>query len=220
MLQYYCQKGKFPKTQEKRIEKGKAEGKVSKDFLLQGFTGTRIFSILTKEGKKEETWKVKKSWKITAVMLMMILSVAVLSACGSTQLARPSMAEGATAVDVSGTCEATLDGDVLKVTAKTTNLDDGVIGRISVASYDGRVLEKKVITKSGDNLSAEFTVGSDWPETVYCFYVADPSEDGRQLDAVYEKYGKKFENMQGDQVIISANGLALTLRSEKIEIPQ
>ena len=162
---------------------------------------------------------MKKSWKITAIMLIMILSVAVLSACGSSELVRPSMAEGATAVDVSGTCEATLEGDVLKVTA-TTNLDDGVIGRISVASYDGRVLEKKAITKSGDNLSAEFTVGSDWPETVYCFYVADPSEDGRQTDAVYEKYGKKFENMQGDQVIISANGLALTLRSEKIDIPQ
>jgi len=160
---------------------------------------------------------MKKLIKLTSVALVLIFAMVLFSGCGVAEFARPSMSAGASAVNVTGTCKIEQNGNNVVVSA-TADVMDGTIGRLTVVSYSGITLVKQVVTKSGDNLKAEFAIQNDWPDTVYGFYVAEPNEDGQQSDDVYAKYGKKFENMQGDATIWTDNGIAFTLRSEELKI--
>ena len=160
---------------------------------------------------------MKKLIKLTSVVLVLTVAMVLFAGCGVAEFARPSMAAGATAVNVTGTCNIEKSGDKVMVSA-TADIMDGTIGRLTVVSYSGITLAKQVVTKNGDNLKAEFAIQKDWPDTVYGFFVAEPSEDGQQSDAVFEKYGKKFENMQGDAAIWTDNGIAFTLRSKVLKI--
>ncbi len=118
---------------------------------------------------------------------------------------------------MTGSCTAELVDGKLVVSGET-NLMDGTNGIISVLNSDGTRIEQQKVTKEGDNLKAEFTVGEDWPDKVYGFLMFDTSKSDGQPDEVKEAYGKKFQNLTGDDLIWDQNGIIVVFQSEAVEI--
>ena len=156
--------------------------------------------------------------KILAIVLLTAMVVIVLAGCGgSAPVNRPSMKEGAVAFDVTGSCEAKLNGKVLTVSGES-NLADGTLGTISVYNSNGIAVESVNVTKQGDNLSHEFAVAENWPSQVYGFITFDTKQSGTQSQQIQSLYGSKFENLQGPNTVWNSSGVAVVFQSELIKI--
>lgn len=156
--------------------------------------------------------------KILAIVLLMAVTVVFLAGCGSSApLKRPAMKSGATAFEVTGSCEAVLNGNVLTVKGES-NLADGTLGTISVYNTNGEEVEKVDVTKQGDNLSHDFTVTEKWPAEVYGFISFDTRQAGTQPQEIQSLYGSKFENLQGPNTLWDTYGVAVVFQSEIIKI--
>ena len=154
--------------------------------------------------------------KLIVLLVIVIAAVAVLAGCGGAQEIKRPEADGET-FTVTGSCTAELSDGKLVVSGET-NLMDGTNGIISVLNSDGTRIEQHNVTKEGDNLKAEFTVAEDWPETVYGFIMFDTSKSDGQPDAVKEAYGKKFQNLVGDDLIWDQSGIIVVFQSEAVKI--
>lgn len=159
--------------------------------------------------------------RLRIIGLIAVLLV-VLSGCscsGSRDIAKPALAEGAQAVNVKGACTAALlnGGKTLSVTG-TCNLMDGTNGIISVLSAEGRQLESHKFTKEGEDLGWDFEVGKDWPGVVYGFISFDTQNCDAQPKEVTEAYGKRFQNLEGPDVIWDMKGVIAVFQSEAVDV--
>jgi hypothetical protein len=156
--------------------------------------------------------------KILAIVLLTAVIVALLTGCtGSAPVNRPAMKSGAAAVEVTGSCEAVLNGNVLSVKGES-NIADGTLGTISVYDTQGREVETVKVTKQGDNLSYDFAVTEKWPDEVFGFITFDTRQAGTQPQEIQALYGSKFENMQGPNTLWDTYGVAAVFQSEIVKI--
>jgi len=157
--------------------------------------------------------------KTIAVAVILAMIIIALTGCfgGGAKLDRPSMSAGAASYEVTGSCEAVLNGDVLTVSGKC-DIADGTYGTISVYSTSGEELANEVIVKTGDNLKHDFTVQDNWSDQVYGFITFDTKQAGDQPEAILAMYGKKFENISGEGVVWDSHGIAVVYQSEIITV--
>jgi len=157
--------------------------------------------------------------KKIALILGIILTATTLASCtGAAKVSRPSMSEGATAITVTGNCKIEkVDEKTVRVSAEC-DLVDGTLVRLSVDSQLGKMLDSKVLVKGSEALIAEFEIQEDWPEIVMGNLVSAASSMGKQPSNVTDVYGKKFENLSGDNVVYSATECSLVLQSETLKI--
>lgn len=99
------------------------------------------------------------------------------------------------------------------------NLMDGTNGIVSILNANGATIDKQKFTKEGDDLTFEFNVENSWPQTVYGFISFDTQQCDRQPDEVTEAYGKRFQNLEGPNIIWDAKGVIAVFQSQAIDIP-
>lgn len=158
---------------------------------------------------------MKKAFKITFILTFVLILAVAFSACGSRTITRPGMTGNA--VEVTGTCAISKTAGGVTVSAET-NLVDGTKGRVSVGTPEGKVLAKQAVEIKDGKASYEFAIGEDWGTEVVGFFVASPSQDGEQTEAVYGVYGSKFENMQGEYVIWDSSSVMMAINSAEIDL--
>ncbi len=161
---------------------------------------------------------IKMKKKLALLLVLVVAVVAVLMGCGGpAQIEKPKPDEGATVFDVTGSCKAELNGDTLIVSGET-NLMDGTNGVIAVFNSDGTKAADQKFTKQGNEIKAEFKVGSDWSDVVYGNIMFDNQKSDGQPDAVKEAYGKHFQNLTGNAIIWDKNGNIVVFQSEEVKI--
>ena len=163
---------------------------------------------------------MKRSKKIFAVGMLLVLTLVIFAGCGSSGplvQKEPKESEQANLVQMTGKCTTEVKDNKIIVYFES-NLVEGTIVQFSIDSYDGQLLEKKQYTVTGENLYAEFAIDAEWKaEVVYANVVASPSiaAQPKEVDAVY---GRIFENMRGEGVIWNANENIFVVQSEKIDL--
>lgn len=143
-----------------------------------------------------------------------------LAACSRTNsIQKPAMSEGAHAFEVTGMCRAELinGGETLLVRGEC-NLMNGTNGVVSVLNADGSTITEKNFTKESSEIAYEFDVGRDWPEMVYGFISFDTSHGDRQPAEVTDAYGKKFQNLTGEDIIWDLKGVIAVFQSDPVTI--
>lgn len=153
-------------------------------------------------------------------MLLVVACAALSGACArQPQLSKPSVEEGVTPIEVSGNCTAELvdGGEVLRVSG-TCSLIDGTNGIVCVLNADGSTVDKRKFVKESEDLSFDFDVTGEWSDTVYGFISFDTQQCDRQPDEVTELYGKRFQNLEGPDVIWDSKGVIAVFQSEAVKL--
>ena len=166
---------------------------------------------------------MKKAFKYVLILTLVLMMAGMFTACGaaSDSIAKPvadqDEAGNAKSVEITGACTLTqLDANTLRV-ACTTNLEDGVVVRISIDSYNGEVIDSVVRTKQGDSFYHDFAIEQGWNFPIYGNVVCVPSEYGSQPKEITQAYGKTFGNLTGDCVVWNSQGNAVVLQSAPLE---
>lgn len=155
-----------------------------------------------------------------AAWLAVAAIVVIMSGCGASgTIAKPAVEEGHEAVSVEGSCEAALSsgGTVLRVSG-TCSLMDGTNGVISVLAADGTKLDEHRFTQTGGEISWDFEVGDNWPDIVYSFISFGTQNMDAQPGEVTQAYGRRFQNLEGPNVIWDTRGVIAVFQSEGLEI--
>ena len=155
--------------------------------------------------------------KIIAIAILTAMIIILFAGCSAGPVERPAMKTGATAFNVTGSCQGVLNGNILTVSG-TSNIADGTFGTISVYSADGKLVETATIVKSGANLTHDFTVTDAWPSEVYGFVSFDTNQSGTQPQAILDMYGAQFENLQGTDTLWDTHGVAAVFQSDIVKI--
>jgi len=157
--------------------------------------------------------------KFCMVLLIIIALAAVLTGCarGSAEVSKPKPSEGAEMFTVEGECGAALDGNILTVSG-SSNLMDGTNGVISVLNSDGIMVEEHKFTQSGESVSFDFEVQDDWTDIVYGYISFSTQQGDKQPKEVTEVYGKKFENLEGENIIWDLKGVIAVFQSEAVTV--
>ncbi len=157
--------------------------------------------------------------KIVLTVVAVLTVALVLAGCGgTTEIKKPLPVEGAQTFKVEGSCQATMNGDVLTVSG-TANLMDGTNGTISVLNSNGTRVEQVKFTKQGDSISHDFTMTDEWQGVVYGFISFDTQKADKQPQEVIDAYGNKFQNLVGSEenVIWNLNGVIAIFQSEAVK---
>lgn len=154
------------------------------------------------------------------VLILMLMVILTACSCNQTvQLAKPAMEEGAKPVEITGACEAELTngGQALLVTG-TSDIMNGTNGVFTVVGADGATIEEQKFKKESDDMSHEFQVGDNWPDVVYGFITFDTQQSDAQPVEVTDVYGKKFQNLEGDDIIWDLKGVMAVFQSEQVRL--
>jgi hypothetical protein len=133
------------------------------------------------------------------------------------------MSEDATQVSVDGSCEIAVNGDKITVSGET-NVMDGAMLHISVVSQDGMIVDYVKMTKSGDQISQDFMITSekydDTVKAVTGYITCAPTLYGQQPQAIYDAYGKKFENLDAPEgeMVWNGDGVVVVFGSESVDL--
>ncbi len=166
----------------------------------------------------------KNSFKIISICIFLTAAVLFLSACSAPQLARPTIAPGAPIYDITGECSISIKGNVITVSGKT-NFDKDVVLYISVEGQDGMTIDSVTIKQISPDepISQDFTIGSkyDGIDKVIGHITCAPTLYGKQLDGIYQKYGKRFECIKtdNDNYIWTNDGNVVVFASEEAVLP-
>ena len=184
----------------------------------KNFTSRGVFTILLGGVFAKGANRTGMKKKLVLLLVIIITAVTIFAGCGGAQeIKRPKPEEGKITVEVTGSCEAVLNGDTLTVSGQT-NLMDGTNGIISVLNANGITLEQQKITKNGDNLTWDFKVTEEWPEVVYGFITFDTQKSDGQPSEVKEAYGSKFQNLTGKDTIWDQKGVIVIFKSDEITV--
>lgn len=148
----------------------------------------------------------KIKFKAAALLITLILMVSLLAGCGGTPVMNRPSADPSKIVKVTGSCEMTIENKKATITCKTDIMDGAKI-RLSVESPQGKQLVYTDIIKNGDNLKAEFDLSAFNEKSYFGFALCIPEMTGeqgsygKQTEAVFEKYGNKFQNIDSPNVM-------------------
>ncbi len=161
--------------------------------------------------------KIRLKW--LAGLLSILLIISALAGCGSiTSLAKPMPTANAVTYPVTGSCTISKNGNVITVSG-TTDIMNGTWIDISVVAQDGTVIDHIGFAKTQDEISQQFTLTAEQLSGVVDmkgYICVAPSFYGKQPKEVFEKYGKKFENITAaaEDMVWSGEGIMLTFASE------
>jgi len=165
----------------------------------------------------------KKCFKITVAVVMALMTVLLAGCSGAVSIPKPTMSENATSVAVDGSCEISVSGDKITVSGETSIMD-GALLHVSVVSQDGMIVDFVKITKNGDAVSHDFTVTSekydDTVKAVTGYISCAPTIYGQQPQAVYDAYGKKFENIEAPDgsIVWNGDGVVVVFGSKSVDL--
>jgi hypothetical protein len=164
----------------------------------------------------------KISFKIVVLMLCLATAVTMFSGCGAVALAKPTPLAGVPTYKVTGNCDIAINGDIVTVSGKT-DIDSGAILNISVLGQNGMTIDSANITQSSANapISADFNISgkTNGVEKLVGYITCASTLYGKQTDAIYQKYGKKFEYVEADnsEYVWGNDGTVVTFASEMID---
>lgn len=155
--------------------------------------------------------------KIVLAVLALVVCIGMMTGCATPQLTKPKMKEDAKTVEITGEISAQINGDKLVIIANN-NLMDGTYCKISVNDYAGKEIASEEYTQEGGEKTCEFTIGEDWPEVVYGFFISSNGEPKGQEKEVRDVYGDRYENLTGAPVLWNNDGVSVVFQTETIEI--
>jgi hypothetical protein len=167
----------------------------------------------------------KNSFKILVLVLCLAAAVTLFSGCGAVTLAKPSQLPNVPIYKITGNCDIAINGDVATVSGKI-DVDPETLINISVIGQNGMTIDSVTVAQKNANeqLSADFNLAgkTNGVEKVVGYITCAPSLYGKQKDAVYQKYGKKFEYMTADDsnYIWGNDGIAVLFASKMIDLPK
>lgn len=155
-------------------------------------------------------------WLSVAALMMAV------TACGASgAIAKPAPEQDKETFVAEGGCEAALrDGDTVLHVSGTSNLMDGTSGVISVLGADGTKLSEHRFTQAGGEVEWDFEVADDWPGVIYSFISYGTQNMDSQPREVTDVYGRRFQNLEGPDVIWDLKGCIVVFQSEEVEIPR
>lgn len=153
--------------------------------------------------------------KIVIMAVLAVICVSALVGCGKQEiLPRPQADEGVTPIEITGDITYTLNEGVLTVNCKT-DIMDGATVTVTIDAIDGTNVDSKEFEGAKNEFSTEFKVTEDWPEIVYATYVCTSKD---QPDEITDAYGKKFQNITGEDVMWNTDGCFFAVQTEKIAV--
>ena len=157
--------------------------------------------------------------KRLAAVLCAALAAVMLAGCGAAaSLPRPTPTAGAPAYEIAGSCQISQEGNVVTVSG-TIDIMNGAFVDVSVVAQDSTVLDHRTIQKTSDSIREQFTLTDEQLAEVVDFmgYICcAPTFYKNQPAEVYDRYGKKFENItNGKETAVWTNeGVILTFSSD------
>jgi uncharacterized protein YuzE len=106
------------------------------------------------------------------------------------------------------------------------DVDPGAIINIAVVGQNGITIDSVNITQKSANeqVSADFNIAGkvSGVEKVVGYITCAPSLYGKQTEAIYQKYGKKFEYMTADDsnYIWGNDSIVVLFASDMVELPK
>lgn len=167
----------------------------------------------------------KNSFKIIVLLLCLAAAVTMFSGCGAITLAKPTPLAGVPTYKATGSCEIAINGDVATVSGKT-DLDPGVILNISVIGQNGMTIDSVNVTQTAVNgaLTADFNLAgkTEGVEKIVGYITCAPTLYGKQTEAIYQKYGDKFQYLQADNKNYEWNndGVIVLFASDTKDLPK
>jgi hypothetical protein len=157
--------------------------------------------------------------KRLVALLCAALAAATLAGCGAaSSLPRPMPTAGAATYNIAGSCAISQEGGVITVSG-TIDVIEATKVNVSIVAQDSRILAERTIDKTAGNISEQFTLTDEQMEGVVDmqgFICCAPSYYGKQPANVYDKYGKKFENITNgkETAVFNNEGVILTFASD------
>lgn len=165
----------------------------------------------------------KSSLKIIVMVLCLAAAAALFSGCGSVQLAKPTPRGGVASFSITGSCDISIEGNVLTVSGET-NIMDGAFINVSVMGQNGMTVDSVNIVKSGDSISQKFEISDKYKDIVKIkgYITCAPTQYGKHPDEVYNSYGEQFEYITAstDNYIWGKDGIVVLFDSEMIDVPK
>lgn len=163
-----------------------------------------------------------KYLKLSAAVLMSIMAVLLLAACGEAAISRPQPKVDAVMVKVSGSCDIAVSNGIITVSGQT-NIEKGALIHVSVVSQSGAVIDYQLITKDSDEIKCDFEktqekYGDISQITGYITFA--PVRYGKQPEEIYNIYGEKFENIEFEKesVVWDNKGIIVLFASETMAL--
>ncbi len=187
------------------------------------FTYSYIFCILEYVILIKGQMMLKRYVKIISAVMAVIIISALLAGCGSADLSKPKMKEGAVTVPVKGSCDISVENGKITVSGET-DLLPGSILYVSVEAQNGMTLSYVKMTKGDANtVSHEFTINEKYDDsvkTVTGHISCAPTLYGKHAEIVYETYGDKFENIvtEDDSLVWNSNGVIVVFASDAVAL--
>lgn len=157
---------------------------------------------------------ITKKRKYIFAVVLAVVTLFLITACGSSQLQQPPPDSDATVITVEGTCTVERVGDNLRVYC-SSNVENGAVVKLTLDTYDGVELASKTYTKQGDDIYAEFAIEPSWKGEIFGSMTCSPIDQPAEIT---EKYGKRFQNIRGDQVIFDVSGNIFVAQSESFQL--
>lgn len=153
------------------------------------------------------------------LILILCVAISLLSSCArkTYEVAKPAQSEGAQSYNIEGTCVAELNGSTLSVSC-TNNIIDNANGVITILNSNGSVAEEKKFKQEHGSVNMDFDIKDDWTDSVYACTAFSTQQGDKQPKEVTEIYGKKFENMIGENIIWDLKGVIAIFQSEAVKI--
>ena len=152
-------------------------------------------------------------------LIIITLMFTLLYGCaGKTyEVVKPSQSADAQSYNITGECKATLNDNILYVTG-TNNIIDNTNGVITILNSNGSVADEKKFKLENGSVEVDFEVKDDWTDTVYALIAFSTQQGDKQPRDVTDVYGKKFENMTGENIIWDLKGVIAIFQSDVVEI--
>lgn len=157
---------------------------------------------------------VTKKRKYILAAVLAVFTLFLFTACGTAQLQQPPVDSGVEAINLEGTCTVERVGDNLRVYC-SSNVENGAVVKLTLDTYDGMELASKTYTKQGDDIYAEFAIEPSWKGEIFGSMTCSPADQPAEIT---EKYGKRFQNIRGDQVIFDVSGNIFVAQSESFQL--
>lgn len=157
--------------------------------------------------------------KKSFLILMICLTMLIICGCGknSSEVLKPTQSEGAQSYNIEGDCIANLNNNILTVSG-TNNVIDNTNGVITILNSNGSVADKKKFQQQNGSVTMDFDVKDDWTDSVYACIAYSTQQGDKQPREITDIYGKKFENMTGENVIWDLKGVIAVFQSDAVKI--
>lgn len=154
--------------------------------------------------------------RIALFVAVVLVALSLASCGGQTVIQRQGLEKDKEMITLSGVCTTKVEDGKVFVYLKS-DLEKGAVVIFSVNSESGEELSTKEYTVGGEEIVAEFPIEEGWTGGLYGAVVCSPTLV-KQPKAISDKYGAKFGNIDGQQVLWDAQSNFFVALSEKFTV--